>query len=372
MQEESVYLFQREGSTDKVYNLHLRDNGNGLWRTDYENARRGGSLKPKVKIEPLPYAEAKVAYDKIVASKLKGGYTPDPSGVRFLGTELAGRRSGESPQLPVEMTAEELEGALRSDLFCLQEKKDGENRTLERKPGEAIQGINKKSLYTAVAETWATDFRALGDSFVIPGEAIGDQFHAFDLLELDGEDLRPRPFKERYARLVAVSDLRGGGLRGFNLVPAYFSEAEKRAKWAEFEALNREGAVFKQVSAPHAPGKNKASLKKKFAEESTFEVLAKNVQRSVQIGAYDDKGNVVQLGSVTIPPSESVPEVGSFIDVKYLYRFEDGSLEQPRFSKHRPDQAAEDALLSQITRVKLKSELVSEEEPETTVERPRG
>lgn len=371
--EESVYLYQREGATDKVYNLHLRDCGNGLWRTDYENARRGGSLKPKEKVAPLPYEQAKKEYDSIVAKQLKKGYTPDPSGVRFMGTELAGRVSGEAPQLPTELSREKLDAILASPDYCLQQKIDGENRTLKLTAGEPLQGINKKGLFTAVAETWAQDFRAIGESFVLPGEAVGETFYAFDLLELNGEDLRGHPFKERYRRLVMAIDLPEGALRGLKLVTAHFDPASKRAQWAEFERNNLEGGVFKHVDAPHTPGKNTASLKLKFDEESTFEVLAQNRQRSVQIGAYDSAGQLVPMGNVTIPQNSEVPEVGSFIDVKYLYRFEDGALEQPVFTKHRPDQDRGDALISQITRVKLKSEIEEvDNSDDNSSDRPRG
>jgi bifunctional non-homologous end joining protein LigD len=41
--------------------------------------------------------------------------------------------------------------------------------------------------------------------------------------------------------------------------------------------------------------------------------------------------------------------------VRYLYRYESGKFEQPVYKGQRPDMTSEDAVLSQVTRIKDRS-----------------
>jgi hypothetical protein len=43
------------------------------------------------------------------------------------------------------------------------------------------------------------------------------------------------------------------------------------------------------------------------------------------------------VGSVTIPPSHTVPAAGSIVEVRYLYAYEGGSLYQPVYLGIRDD-----------------------------------
>ena len=67
-------------------------------------------------------------------------------------------------------------------------------------------------------------------------------------------------------------------------------------------------------------------------------VTAVNTQRSVAVGAMDPaSGQITPLGNVTIPANQVIPAVGDLQEVRYLYRFEGGSLVQPTSLGPRSD-----------------------------------
>ena len=64
---------------------------------------------------------------------------------------------------------------------------------------------------------------------------------------------------------------------------------------------------------------------------------------------------MLDLGNVTVPPNEALPAVGTLVEVRYLYRYAGGKFEQPVYKGLRPDMRPEDAVLSQVTRIKDRS-----------------
>lgn len=94
--------------------------------------------------------------------------------------------------------------------------------------------------------------------------------YAFDLLSLDGQDLRPRHCEERRALL---SDLLGSPATSF---PIHFSEAHDGPGsefFAAVEKIDLEGIVSKKRNSPYRSGYTKAWLKVKTFTESEFVVL---------------------------------------------------------------------------------------------------
>jgi bifunctional non-homologous end joining protein LigD len=95
-------------------------------------------------------------------------------------------------------------------------------------------------------------------------------FYAFDLLSLDGLDLRAKPCEERRALL---SDLLGSPAGSF---PIHFSEAHDgpgAAFLAAVEKIDLEGMVSKNRNSPYRSGYTKAWLKVKTFVESEFTVV---------------------------------------------------------------------------------------------------
>jgi len=82
----------------------------------------------------------------------------------------------------------------------------------------------------------------------------------FDLLWIDGEDLRGRPYRERYERLSAAFPDRSDPAL---FVTDLFTDGE--ALWRWVEARGWEGIVSKRLSAPYAVGKRHQDAFKKRA-----------------------------------------------------------------------------------------------------------
>ena len=82
-------------------------------------------------------------------------------------------------------------------------------------------------------------------------------------------------------------------------------------------------------------------------------------KRSVEVGVAEGDG-VRSVGKVTVLPNFPVPGVGAFIEARYLYYYEGGSLYQPIYCGERDDKTAPDSLDS----LKRKQEFLSGEEVE--------
>jgi bifunctional non-homologous end joining protein LigD len=85
------------------------------------------------------------------------------------------------------------------------------------------------------------------------GEAF---LHAFDLLELDGEDWRPRPLEERKARLEKLLAKAPAGIQYTEHL-----EGDGATVFAHACKLGAEGIVSKHREHPYRSGPSKAWLK---------------------------------------------------------------------------------------------------------------
>jgi bifunctional non-homologous end joining protein LigD len=109
-------------------------------------------------------------------------------------------------------------------------------------------------------------------------------FCAFDLLELDGDDLRDRPLLERRARLTAT--IRTGA--ALQLSEAWRGDSERR--FAEACRSGWEGLIAKRADAPYVPGRSKGWLKLKCVWEQEF-----------VIGGYTDPaGSRTDFGALLV------------------------------------------------------------------------
>jgi bifunctional non-homologous end joining protein LigD len=109
-------------------------------------------------------------------------------------------------------------------------------------------------------------------------------FCVFDLLELDGDDLRSRPLLERRARLTAV--IRPGA--ALQLSEAWRGDSERR--FAQACRAGWEGLLAKRALAPYAPGRSRDWLKLKCVWEQEF-----------VIGGYTDPaGSRTDFGALLV------------------------------------------------------------------------
>jgi len=124
---------------------------------------------------------------------------------------------------------------------------------------------------------------------------------AFDLLHLDGEDLRSRPLFERRQRLEA--------LLGPNdpATPIHFSEdiADGKGLFAAADAMGLEGIVSKKLTSRYRSGPSKAWLKAKcfYEEELTVIGTERGEKAPVALLARDTGHGLEYAGGafVTLP-----------------------------------------------------------------------
>lgn len=351
---DSITLRFCEGSSDKVYTARIVPQGDGFV-VQYEYGRYGGSLKADTKTPaPVSLEQAQRIFGKLVQEKKAKGYTESAGGQAYLGTELAGRDTGLRVQLLNAIESEEeLEAFILDDAWGLQEKWNGERRTLILE-SDAIIGGNRKGLAVAIAGELDLVCRdrlmpQLSGRTEIDGEDFGTTFAPFDLLMLNGRCLRAAPYEQRLALLDALIV----HAPEFPKPHTYRTAAEKRAKIAELRAANFEGVVFKRMSAPYTPGKpNSGGDQRKFPfrASATFRVVGPNEgKRSVGLELLDPATSLWGFfGNVTILPNFAIPAVGAIVEVNYAWANVGGSIQQPVYCGIRRDLDASDCLTTQL------------------------
>lgn len=144
----------------------------------------------------------------------------------------------------------------------------------------------------------ASDFSSLQED-LSAGRADRMVFYAFDLLYVDGHDLRAAPLIERKATLLAL-------LSGTPSVLRYSEHFEEKGELVLRHAcrLGLEGVISKLRDAPYASGRGKDWIKSKCSERQEF-VVAGYVPSSVSNSAigslilgYFDKGKLIYAGRV--------------------------------------------------------------------------
>lgn len=338
-----ISLYFTEGSSDKEYHAQLEPQGNG-WVVRFQYGRRGSALKAGTKTaSPVALATAAKIYDRLVNEKTRKGYTPDVGGEVFQDTVAGEAFSGFLPQLPQTIRApRDIEAMIQDPAFWLQEKYDGENRQMHIHQKQ-VCGINKRGLVVALPMNLVMQAKTLPD-LLTSGEIIGDRLYLFDLQELNGRDLRDKPYAERMSLLARVVN----GQDDIQVVASARTTEQKRALIEQVGDRRGEGVVFKRADAAFRPGKQAArdadQFKWKFTEDCTVRVAQVNSgRRSIGV-AIDGPDGQMPMGNVTIPVNHDLPVVGDLVSVTYLYLFEDGRLYQPQYKGVRTDCDGPDSL----------------------------
>jgi bifunctional non-homologous end joining protein LigD len=344
---DRVTLYYRAGTSDKVYQAAIEPAG-GQFAVNFAYGRRGATLSTGTKTSsPVDYDTARKIHAKLVGEKKAKGYTEGADGTPYEHTDR--QVSGILPQLLNPIEEAEVEALLRDDSYCAQEKFDGRH-LLIRKEDERTEGINKKGLIVGLPQTVANDLRCISGSFIPDGESVGDDYHAFDLLECEGKNLRSLPYSVRLACLVdlLLSNSRHPHIR---LVETAFTSQQKTRLWERLREEQREGIVFKRLDAPYTPGKPNSGgsqLKFKFVATVSAVVARVNARRSVEVSLFQGR-SLVSCGNVTIPANHQIPPVGAVVEVRYLYAYRDSlSLYQPVYLGPRDDVDPGECLVSQL------------------------
>ena len=201
---QSASLYFREGNSDKEYRAAIELKADGFI-VSFAYGRRGGTLNTGTKTPvPVPEAEAIKVFDKLIASKVAKGYRPiADTSTPYPLTGQEGLDTGVRCQLLNAVDESELPRLLSDTRHCLQEKHDG-RRLMVRKLDHEITGINRRGLVVAIPEPIRLAVTAIPFDVLLDGEAIGETLHAFDLLEMNGLDLRQRRYLDRHTGLLMV------------------------------------------------------------------------------------------------------------------------------------------------------------------------
>lgn len=190
-------------------------------------------------------------------------------------------------------------------------------------------------MIVSISQNIIAAVEALNSQFILDGECVGVKFIAFDLLELDGTDLRSQPYR---VRLVALNNLVPSGGNCICTAATTILTETKKAMLEKLKSSKAEGVVFKRLDAlyTHSPAQSGGpALKLKFYETASFLVGQINEQRSVSLALLRDE-QPVPAGNVTIPPNHVVPSKGDIVEVRYLYAFpESGCVYQPVYLGRR-------------------------------------
>lgn len=343
---ETITLYYRQGSSDKVYLAAIEPKDAGYIVT-FAYGRRGTTLNTGTKTQtPVDYATAKGIYQKLIKEKVSKGYTPGESGTPY--QHSAKQSSGILPQLLNAVDEEELESFITDPAYWMQEKHDG-RRLLIQKQGDQITGINKLGLTVGMADTILKSAKQCTLDFILDGEAVGDILHVFDVLLVGDDEIGGLRYTERYLRLMNL--LASFQHRHIQLVKTYFTAPQKKKALDQLKAYNAEGVVFKHTDAPYIAGRPNSGgpqRKFKFHASASFIVGKINAKRSVTL-LLDRNGLRAHTGNVTIPPNHEIPEPGSVVECRYLYAFrESGCIYQPVYLGQRDDIEPCECVESQI------------------------
>jgi bifunctional non-homologous end joining protein LigD len=346
---QKISLFFKDGSSDKEYNTQLIETS-GTYSVNFQYGRRGSTLTSGTKTPtPVSLEAATKIYNKLIAEKMGKGYKPGDDSGNYI--SVAGTPAVKEvvfiPQLLNPIDESEVERYLKDDSFGAQEKKDGLHQPFHKKSG-SILVTNKKGQSIGFPALLEASLQTVKD-LLVDSEAIGSVYHAFDLLEDNGEDLRDLGYLKRYNRLEALftSGALGAGQSNIALVPLAIGYKAKKTLYDSLK--KKEGIVFKKLNATYKPGKAHDDMwKAKFYHELSARVAkSREGKRSVGLELLDgDKW--VNVGNVTIPPNKDIPLVGSILEVRYLYAYRGGSLYQTTYEKPRTDVDVEECTVTQI------------------------
>ncbi len=344
MKSESITLYFRQGTSDKVYQASLEEAGDGKFAVNFAYGRRGATFTTGTKTqEPVDYASAKKIYDKLVKSKTVKGYTPGQDGPQYVHTDADSRETGVQCQLLNFIEESEAESLISDRSWWAQEKYDGK-RMLIRKT-DTVTAINRRGLSVGAADAALNCAAGIEQTFLIDGEAVGEKLFVFDLLEISGKDIRSESYSKRMALLESL-----GLKEPLVMVETAKNKKEKQQFYDRLKSSGAEGIVFKKHSASYTagrPNRGGSQVKFKFCDTASVIVTKINEKRSVAMALMDGEKRV-PVGNVTIPPNKEIPPVNSIAEVRYLYAYRDGSLYQPVYIGIRDDMEAEDCSILQL------------------------
>ncbi|MDQ3370269.1 MAG: WGR domain-containing protein [Myxococcota bacterium] len=364
----SIELFFQEGSSDKVYNAQIIEDG-GAYTVTCQWGRRGATLSEGSKAVKVSLAAATKKLESLIREKTGKGYQAIAAGVapaavappegEGSGSKVTGKRArvGPAAQLLTSLDDEDqLATFLRDDAAVAQQKLDGQ-RVLVTIDEELVI-TNRDGQRTAVDPRVFAGLGYLPRGTTVDGELVDGTYWLFDVLAFAGDDVRARGYLERFEVLDGeIEPALGGDVR---ILPVAVGGAAKQRLHDRLRAATAEGIVFKQRDAPYAAGRPASGgtqRKYKFVKSADV-VILENAGNAYLMAVYDG-AQLFEVGKVfagTTNASRKQLDAAlargerPVCEVRYLYATDDCQLFQPVFVMARGDKAAAACVREQLVR----------------------
>ena len=363
----SISLFFQEGSSDKVYNATIVEDG-GAYTVNVQWGRRGSSLNSGSKAVKVALAVAQRKFDSLVREKRNKGYEEmtaevQPAAVappegEGSGSKVGGKRAkvGMAAQLLNAIEEDDLGTFLADDSHVAQQKLDGQRVLVH------VQGDNELIVTNRDGQATDVDTRVFGGLAYLPhgtvvdGELLDGAYWMFDVLKLAGDDVMARGYLERHALLD--EELEPALTGEVHILPVAVGKAAKQKLHDKLRKAGAEGIVFKQREAPYKAGRPASGgtqRKHKFIKSADV-VILENAGNAYLMAVYDGK-KLFEIGKVfagTTNASRKLLDAAlgrgerPVCEVRYLYATDDHQLFQPVFVAQRDDKAAAACLRGQL------------------------
>lgn len=348
---ESTSLNFRDDRSDKVYHVTIERCDEGF-TVNCSWGRRGSALQSSTLTkDPVSKSKACVIYDKKIDEKRAKGYQLSYKN-NATTIPVANTTNPLNPQCnllnPIE--DDQLESLMMGNQWVMQKKMDGVRLMIRRKNNTEFIGYSRTGREVAVPLNIVEALSLLDmPDFFMDGELVGDVYYAFDLIEIH-IPLQNENYNLRKSTLNSILNRKPSSSV---VCVKDFVRLENKAK--EFERIKHnggEGVVFKKIAATYQVGRPSSGgdyLKFKFYKTCSATVSTINDRRSVGLGLYNSSGDLIPIGNCTIPINHRIPEVGSLVEVKYLYaRLPSHALYQPSYLGERSDIRIDECVLSQL------------------------
>lgn len=372
----TITLHSTVGGSDKLYQLTIVSvQEPDTYNLVYANGRRTGSLTPGKKPKnptPLTLSQANTELEALKRHQISRGYhelgncslcTDEQVGLIVPTSSQTLPTINASCQLltplPKSDDCRTLEDFLRvcDDLlndsrYCAEQKFDGDRMLLYLDAEGNVTAYNRTEGVRGVSSSVTNELQRfrLNAPLMLDGESIRDKFHIFDLLEIQGMDIRTLAFEHRNAQLATLFS-HASNLTALVPTKTFFSAADKTALLIQMFEEQKEGIVLKKLSAPYRSERVTDQFKVKFVSEATFIVteLRPNGKNSVTIALLNQASQIVSAGHVSIRPCIKHVNVNDLLDVRYLYaRRSSGHIVQAVAQRIRTDIGRDECTTAQL------------------------
>jgi bifunctional non-homologous end joining protein LigD len=256
-------------------------------------------------------------------------------------------------ELLTEIGRENAEQLLKDNNFWLQKKLDGERRQFARTVDGELISYNRSGNYKTYPNPLNVAFeRVPWRSFLMDGELIGDIFYAFDLLQVNGVVIAPKPYRTRYAELADLDCFENPGSL-VRLAPTFLTTKAKTGWMAKYMEYRAEGVVFKRITAPYRADRAGQHFKYKFWKKAACIVtcVGRDGKATMDLAMANLNTNkIIPVGRCSTNGKKPTPQPGDIVEIKFLYAADrnEPRLYQPELLRPMPKLVPRDCSLDQL------------------------